>query len=304
MTRLASSFRSRANHSFSSASAFWEPDDADDAPFDAERRHWAIDDLDFCQIDVRRAHADDNLFYLAASASFVESGSDLYSRNLIGFFEGDDEVAGWLQNRWEPEELQHGRALRAYVNHIWPEFDWQSAYRSFLDEYRNYCKVELLEPTRTLELAARCVVETGTATYYTALSRGVDEPFLRALAALISADEVRHYKHFYRAFKRYQAQEMPARRRVFATIARRTLELKSEDGDCAVRHVINVRSPERAGDARFERETLGRISTTVRKNLKAATTLKMLMRPLGLSPRMQSVVQFPVERFMNSVFLR
>lgn len=136
-----------------------------------------------------------------ACASFVESGSDLYTQNLVDFFRGDDEVTAWLTHQWEAEELQHGRALRAYVSHVWPEFDWEGAYRSFLEEYATYCKVELLAPTRGLELAARCVIETGTASYYRALARSTTEPVLRDLASRIAADEVSHYKHFYRFFR-------------------------------------------------------------------------------------------------------
>jgi hypothetical protein len=43
-------------------------------------------------------------------------------------------------------------------------------------------------------VAARCVVETGTATFYRMLSELSREPVLKHLAAEISADELRHYK--------------------------------------------------------------------------------------------------------------
>ncbi|MDB5827838.1 MAG: hypothetical protein JWQ73_2058, partial [Variovorax sp.] len=213
-----------------------------------EAARWKAEDLDFSRIALGDVRGDENLFYLTSCASFVESGSDLYTQNLIDFFAGDAEVADWLRDHWEPEELEHGRALRAYVQRVWPEFDWQAAFDAFLGEYAAYCKVELLAPTRALELAARCVVETGTATYYGALAHSTTEPLLQQLTARIAADEVSHYKHFYRFFKRYRKQESTGRARVFATIGRRTLELKSEDADCAIRHVIRAWKPERADD--------------------------------------------------------
>lgn len=265
---------------------------------------WTLGDLDFSRIALDRARGDENLFYLAACASFIESGSDLYTRNLIDFFAGDAEVATWLREHWEPEELQHGRALRAYVNHVWPEFDWEPTFRGFLGEYADYCKVELLAPTRALEMAARCVVETGTATYYGALARGIDEPVLRDLAGRIAADEISHYKHFYRFFRRYREAEGVGRARVLATVGRRTLELRSEDADCAIRHVAAACAVDRRPDPAEVRRRSTAMRATIRRNLKPGATLRMLMRPLELSPRVQAVVQYPVEQFMQRVFLR
>ena len=55
-----------------------------------EAAHWTIDDLDFSRIAIERIRGDDTLFYLACSASFIESGSDLYTHNLVDFFAGDE----------------------------------------------------------------------------------------------------------------------------------------------------------------------------------------------------------------------
>lgn len=269
-----------------------------------EAEHWKIEDLDFSRIALDEVRADENLFYLVVSASFIESGSDLYTQNLIDFFQGDNEVTDWLSNHWEKEELQHGKALRAYVRHVWPEFEWDTAYAGFLEEYATYCKVELLAPTRALEMTARCVVETGTATYYRAMARSTTEPVLHDLASRIATDEVNHYKHFYRFFRRYREQERLSRFRVFGTIGRRTLELKSEDADCAIRHVVQARSPSRASDTAYVQQLSAKMNSTIRTNLSAGTTLKMLMRPLELPARVQTVIQYPIKQFMQHVFLR
>jgi len=265
---------------------------------------WRIADLDFSRIDLQRVRHDENTFYLVTCASFVESGSDLYTHNLIDFFHDNEEVATWLREQWEVEELQHGAALRAYVGHVWPEFDWQQAYDSFLAEYAGYCKVELLEPTKALEMAARCVVETGTATYYRALSRSVQEPVLQELAARISNDEVNHYKHFYQYFRQYRRREGIGRSRVLGTLSRRTLEMRNEDADCAIRHALKFRDPARADDVAFIRELSARMSATVRTNLTPDMTLKMILRPLELPPKVQSWVQYPIRQLMHYVFLR
>ncbi len=82
-------------------------------------------------------------------------------------------------------------------------------YRSFLAEFTRFCSVDQLAETRALEMAARCVVETSTAAFYRALSELRLEPVLRQIISEISADEVRHYKHFYRFFLRYREREHP-----------------------------------------------------------------------------------------------
>jgi hypothetical protein len=91
---------------------------------------------------------------------------------------------------------------------------------------------------------------------------------------------------------------------VLGTIGRRTLELKSEDADCAIRHVVHSRSPGRAGDTAFVQALSARMNRTVRTNLSAGATLKMLMRPLELPSGLQAVIQFPIRQFMEHVFLR
>jgi rubrerythrin len=266
--------------------------------------HWTIADLEFSKIDVARLQSDENLFYLVACASFVESGSDLYTHNLIAYYGDDPEIADWLTNHWEVEELQHGQALRAYLAHVWPEFDWQLAYDDFLEEYSRYCKVELLEPSKALEMVARCVVETGTATFYQALARSTDEPVLRDLTSRIANDEVNHYKHFFRYFRRLRQKEGLSRRHIFGVLRRRTLEMKAEDIACALRHVLRFRSPEHADDPVRLKAINAMMNTTVRTHLRADMTIKMMMRPLDLPPVIQTLVAYPVTQIMNRLFLR
>jgi rubrerythrin len=269
-----------------------------------ESTHWKIADLDFSKIDIAQVRPDENLFYLVTCASFVESGSDLYTQNLVDYYGDEPEISSWLREQWEVEELQHGQALRAYVEYIWPEFDWPAAYANFLSEYSSYCKVELLEPSKGLEMVARCVVEAGTATFYSALSRSTSEPVLKDLASRIAKDEVNHYKHFFRYFRRFRQNEGLRRHRIFGALRRRTMEMKNEDAACALRHVLGTRSPSHAGD----RATLDRIhskmNTTIRAHLSADMTIKMIMRPLDLPPAVQTMVAYPVTQIMNKVFLR
>src|SRR5258708_21466379 len=92
-------------------------------------------------------------------------------------------------------------------------------------------------------MEVRCVVAPGTAAFYRALSELSPEPVLRQIASEISADEVRHYKHFYRFFLRYRERERPSRAAVLPTLWRRIGEVDGEDAFYALKHVHLGRHP-------------------------------------------------------------
>src|SRR3569832_1882699 len=87
---------------------------------------WTIEQIAFDRIAHDRIAHEETWFHVLAAASFVESLADLYTHNLLDHMKGDAEASQWLRERWEPEELQHGRALRRYVETVWPAFDWQT----------------------------------------------------------------------------------------------------------------------------------------------------------------------------------
>ena len=265
---------------------------------------WRVEDIDFSQIDPQVATANEDLLLLVCSASFVESGSDLYTGNLTEFFSDDAEVSEWLNRAWEPEEMQHGRVLKTYIQHVWPDFDWESAFQRFFAEYSRTCLISNFEKTRGLEMVARCVIETGTATLYRAIEEESSEPVLQQIAALVSADEVRHYKHFYKYFKRYQDSEGQSRLTVLRTLARRLMEIRNEDSEIALRHVLITLYPERADDANYLRQRIDRATSLIRRKLSADMCIKMLVKPLDLPARAQALTHYPLTKFTQHVFFR
>jgi hypothetical protein len=258
---------------------------------------WSLTDIDLSAVEPERVRDDDAMFLLVCSASFVESGSETYTGNLLERFRHDDEVAGWLRDHWEPEELQHGRALRAYVRHVWPEFDWDAAYAEFFAEYAGLCTMEDLEPTCARELAARCIVEMGTTTYYQALNAITTEPVLRDLTWRIRSDEVRHYKHFHAFFQQYQRRERLGRGVVLAALVRRALDLRREDTSVALRHAVAWQRRSRpsrgaspASSARLVQQAYRRVSD----HLPIELAVRMAIKPLRLSPGLERFVMRPL----------
>ena len=270
---------------------------------------WSVEDIPYHALVHDRVEGDRRLFYILASASFIESASNIYTGNLVQFFHDDDEIVDWLKRHWEPEELQHGAALQRYVRTAWPDFDWGAAYRTFLGEYMPLCAVERLAATRALEMAARCVVETGTASFYRMLSDLTEEPVLKDLAARISADEVRHYKHFYRWFRRYRALERPSRLAVLRTLWSRSAEVESEDALCAYKalfHGLNPGAAFRMSDYEAYRGDLLKLA---QQHMPHDMAIKMLLKPLELNatlgravvPAATSASRFFMQRYAAHV---
>ena len=265
---------------------------------------WSVDAIPYDRVDRTAVCDDEQLFYVIASASFVEITSDLFTRSLIGLFEDDDEVVTWLRDSWEPEELQHGEALKRYVQVVWPEFDWESTYREFLGEYTPRCAPELLAPTRALEMAARCVVETGTASFYRMLAESTREPVLKLIASNIRTDEVRHYKHFFHAFERYRAAEGTGRAAVLRALLAEMAEIDSEDGYFAFKYVFQARNPGRPFDQRDYAAYRERIRDLARKFFPTDSAIKMLLKPLGLPALASRLLLPPVAAATRLLVLR
>jgi hypothetical protein len=249
-------------------------------------QRWSLDDIPWHAIRHEAVTPSRAFFLLVASASLMESATDLYTENLVEFFVGDDEVTSWLEHYWLPEELQHGHALRRYVETAWPQLDWEPTFRGFVEEFRPYCDVSL-ERTRSLEMASRCVVETGTASYYTTLSRASPEPVLAVLARRIAEDEVRHYKHFYRFFRKYRSAENPSRAAVVPALWRRLRMTGGQDSFIAAKHVYGASDLAGSFDALMYRDVRRECRELVGDRFPYEMSVRMLLKPLALGPRAQ-----------------
>jgi hypothetical protein len=255
----------------------------------AGRRHWSLDDIPWPALRRDVVAENEGLFYMVATASLMESATDLYTANLIEFFAGDDEIGSWLQDFWLPEELQHGKAFRRYVEAAWPEFHWPEVREAFVEEFRPFCD-EALEPVRSLEMASRCVVEMGTASFYTGLSRASPEPVLAALTGWIAKDEVRHYKHFYRFFRKYRKRERPNRSAVGRALWRRLRMNRGEDRLVALKHVHAARRPGAPFDDSAYQYVLRQCRELLRPSFPVEMSMRMLLKPLDLDARVQRLI--------------
>jgi hypothetical protein len=69
-------------------------------------------------------------------------------------------------------------------------------------------------------MIARCVVESGTSSYYSAIRDATEEPLLREIAGRIAADEYRHYKLFYETLNKQKEPELSFWRKLQIAVGR------------------------------------------------------------------------------------
>jgi rubrerythrin len=166
---------------------------------------WTLDDIAWDRFD--RSKVDGELLRIVKAASLVERNGGDYAEYLCKVFH-DDVGFQAVATRWGAEEAQHGEALARWARLADPDYDFSAAAVRFTAGFRvDVDAASSVRGSRVGEMIARCVVETGTSSYYTALAEASREPVLREICQRIAADEFRHYKLFYGTLKRYLAIE-------------------------------------------------------------------------------------------------
>ncbi|MDJ0386554.1 ferritin-like domain-containing protein [Roseomonas sp. E05] len=180
-------------------------------------KHWHIEQVAWNRFDPARL--DPGIVPLVKAAAMVEKNGLDYAVYLNRVFVDDPDFRQAADN-WAVEEVQHGDTLGRWAMLADPNWDFDAAFTRYREGYKIDVNADAsVRGSRTGELIARCMVETGTSSYYTALGEAAEEPVLKEVCKLIAADEYRHFKLFYDHMKRYLARErlsFPQRLRVAA----------------------------------------------------------------------------------------
>jgi hypothetical protein len=251
---------------------------------------WGLEDVSWASIRHEAVVNEEELFYLTVNASFMKAaGAELYVRDLLKYFTGDSAIQTWLKQEWQQDELQHAGALKRYIQIAWPEFAWDTVYEYFFSEFAANYRNGDLAPSRSLEMAARCVLETAAAGYYTALRSLCREPLLRLLAWRISVDEMRHYQHFYRYFGKYRRIDNTSRGEVLQAMWRRLKLQNRDDHSIVMKHVYGACHPSEPFDLRKYRNMQKRCRRLLAAHIPRETEAMMLLKPLELGSRAEQV---------------
>ena len=162
--------------------------------------NWTLETISWDRFDASKV--DPEILRNIKAAALVERNGSDYGIYLGRVF-GDDAEFMAAVNTWVTEEIQHGFALGRWAQMADPDWDFDAAFARFRKGYQLP-----LDATRSVrgskagEMIARCIVETGTSSYYSALRDAAEEPVLKQICSKIAGDEFRHYKLFYDQLRR------------------------------------------------------------------------------------------------------
>ena len=244
-------------------------------------KHWRIEDVAWDQFDPGKVDAD--LIALVKAAAMVERNGTDYAIYLNRVF-SDDPDFQQAADYWAEEEVQHGDALGKWAMLADPGWDYQAAFARYKAGFKLPLDAEAsIRGSRTGELIARCMVETGTSSYYTALADATQEPVLNQICRHIAADEFRHFKLFYDHMRRYVARENIGLLRRLRIAAARIGE--SEDDELAYAwHCGNEPDSQAFTRSRCSAAYLSRAMAFYRfRHVERA--MGMIFKAVGLPPR-------------------
>ena len=188
---------------------------------------WNFDKIQWQNFDP--SLVDERLLRLAKGACLVESNADDYVKYLTNIFRGDDEFCEEIRE-WGEDENMHGAALARWVKLVEPSFNFEKSFEKFRVVHPIAIDAEAsIRGSRARELVARCMVETGTASYYSALSDASREPVFKQICKYIAADEVHHYKLFLKKLDKYKKLDGLSFWKRFQTVLERSIEVEDEE---------------------------------------------------------------------------
>jgi len=241
---------------------------------------WTLDDIAWDRFD--RSKVDPDMLLIVKAASMVEHNGDDYATYLCNVFHDDPEFQAEAK-AWAIEEVQHGVALARWAKLADPSFDFDASFSAFADGYKLDLSTDTsIRGSRSGELVARCIVETGTSSFYSALADETDEPVLEQICRRIAADELRHYKLFYKSMKRYMDLEQLTKLERMKVAFGRIFE--TENDELAYAYYAANRLGQAYDHKRDTREYMRRAYAVYRKP-HIDRAMAMIFKAIGLDPQ-------------------
>jgi rubrerythrin len=250
------------------------------------RQGWRPDDIAWDKFDASRCAPW--LVEVIKSAALVEYNAPDYVGYLKRVFP-DPEFHPVIE-QWGREERQHGRVLGRWAELADPSFQLEVAFARFRAGYRpaHFASQEetSVRGSRRGEMIARCVVESGTSSYYTAIKEATNEPVLKDIAGHIAADEYRHYKLFYETLHTQDEPDLPFWKKLFIAAGRIS---ESEDDEIAFAHYCAIVPAHMTATHPYVRSVYSRrltaISLQVYRRRHIDKLARMVAKAIGTNPQ-------------------
>lgn len=240
---------------------------------------WSLKDIPWDSFDPSRVNPE--IVPVVKAASMVEFNADDYRVYLQNVFHDDARVQNALK-QWSAEEVQHGRALGKWAELADPDFDFQRCFEVFVGNFEFPLDVsQSVRGSRVGELVARCMVETGTSSFYSALADASDEPVLKEICRRIAEDEVAHYYLFHSSLRRYlKDEDLPLLQRFKVALERAA---ETEDDELA-RAYWAANHPDELFDRRSNSIAYANATLKYYRPNHVARAVEMIFGTLGLKP--------------------
>jgi hypothetical protein len=221
---------------------------------------WKLDEVPWAAFDPQAV--EPGLLAAVKAAALVEYNAPDYVVYLKRVFaDAGSETLDAIE-QWGQEESQHGRALGRWAETADAGFKMEEAFARFR---KNYTPAHFSDTrakgsvrgSRRGEMIARCVVESGTSSYYSAIRDATDEPLLKEIAGRIAADEYRHYKLFYEILHKQDEADLSFWKKLWVAIGR---VRESDDDELAYAYYCANVKPEDEAAKPYDRKLYSRLA--------------------------------------------
>ncbi|MES2472161.1 MAG: ferritin-like domain-containing protein [Pseudomonadota bacterium] len=250
------------------------------------KQGWTMDDVHWSLFDPEQV--DQTLLCAIKAAALVEYNAPDYVTYLKRVLAGSPETMAAIE-QWGREESQHGRALGRWAEMADPTFKLEEAFVRFRKGYTpahfEGGEEFSVRGSRRGEMVARCVVESGTSSYYTAIRDATEEPVLKEIAGRVAADEYRHYKLFYDILNAQTEADIGFWTRLKIAIGR---VRESDDDELAYAYYCANVPPEKEAITPYKRKKYSRLSAhasmTVYHRRHIQKLVQMVVKVVGANP--------------------
>ncbi|MEY4880472.1 MAG: hypothetical protein RJB62_1941 [Pseudomonadota bacterium] len=247
---------------------------------------WTLDDVDWAAFDASKV--DHDLLCAVKAAALVELNAPDYVVYLKRVYDDTRPDAIPAIEHWGTEEVQHGLALGRWAEMADPTFKLDAAFQRFRAGYRpaHFTAGDgSVRGSRRGEMIARCVVESGTSSYYSAMRDATAEPVLREVAGRIAADEFRHYQLFYKILTTETEPELPLWRKIYVAVTRVN---EAEDDELSYAYYAANVPADKTAEIPYVRKTYARAyhskAMVLYRRHHIDKLVKMVAKPAGLNP--------------------
>ena len=268
------------------------------------KQGWTLDDVRWDRFDSSKTTP--SMIAAIKAAALVEMNAPDYVAYLKGVFhDAGPEIHAAIE-QWGGEESQHGRALGRWAEMADPTYKVADAFARFRAGYKpehfQDADGASIRGSRRGEMIARCVVESGTSTYYTAIKDATEEPVLKEIAGRIAADEFRHYKLFFETLHAQDEPDLPMWKKLAVAAGRIT---ESDDDELAYAYYCaNIPAAETARTPyrrTHHAKVAASILNTIYRRHHIQKLVQMVAKAVGAAPqgRLARVAGVVLWRFLR-----